>query len=407
MNLGILHTALVFILVFTVLVFFHELGHFLTAKLFRMKVHEFGFGLPLPGTKRLFRFAFDGETEYTVWPFLFGGFVRIAGMEIDYAESPKDKAIEETNEEHPETAPRTPHAVPDTEIGGTTNLHALRQETAEVDKAEPDGFNSRPIYQRFLVILAGPVFSFLLGWLALCSIGFTTGFPDKTLLTVHQDPAPNTIAYAAGLRVGDALTGFNGKTAADSDEVLKAIHESAGKELTLTIRSENGKTRTISVIPKGEKVAGTDKLEGRLGFIPEPKPLTYRRVSVAESFERGNNMVGLWFSTMGKLLASGAIKDNVGGPVAIAKETHSAAKSGGMATLGLLGQLSLSLGLFNLFPIPVLDGGHLSLMLVEAIRRRKLTAEQQGRVLATGFAILAVLFVLIMFKDITGLFRRG
>ena len=410
MILSFLHTAVVFVLVFTVLVFFHELGHFLAAKFFRMKVHEFGFGLPIPGTKRLCRFAFDGETEYTIWPFLFGGFVRIAGMEIDTHQAttvrdemdkikvgPPDQTIFTDAEE--EARPGT--------VLGTTNAHTLRQEAAEVADAIPDGFNDRPIYQRFGVILAGPVFSFLLGWFALCLLGFTTGIPDKTRMTVADYAGKNTVAETAGIRLGDAITGVDGKPADHAEDVLDAIHDGAGKPLRLTITDKEGQTRIVTVVPKAETVEGVSKPIGRIGITPDIETVTYRHQGIAESFQGGTNMTGRWFSMMAQLIKSGAIKNNVGGTVAIVRETHNAAQKGGFETLGLLGQLSLSLGLFNLLPIPILDGGHLSLMMVEAVRRRKLTAEQQGRVAMTGFAILAALFILINSKDIFNLFKHS
>lgn len=389
MNLGILHTAVTFALVFSALVIFHELGHFLAAKMFRMRVLEFAIGF----WTRVARIAYDGQTEYTIRCLPVGGFVRIAGMEADESEEPTPEHTAELAKSGLET----------------TNVSTLHQENAEAAASpnfDPDGFNNRPIFQRFTVILAGPVFSFLLGWLAFCSIGMI-GLPDKTVCTVVDFAGSATVAQAAGLHPGDALLGYNDKTPENGTDVIDAIRDSPGKELTLTVRGEDGQVRKIKLTPKPEKDPELDKPVGRIGIQPGMRVLSYRHLSFADSVSLGTNFTGRWFKMIGALIASGAIKDNVGGPITMVRQTHVAAQNGTSASVELLAQLSLSIGVTNLLPIPILDGGHLLLMAIEAIRRRKLSLEWQGRVMMGGFAILAVLVVLILFKDITGLFHHG
>lgn len=371
---------LVFLLIFTILIVFHELGHFLAAKAFRMKVHEFAIGFFQPK----FRYAFDGETEYTIRAFPLGGFVRIAGMEIE-----DEQATQGT---------------PDKSDGAeTTNMRALNQEAAEVDGKVQDGFNTRPVFQRFIVYLAGPVFSFLLGWLALCLIGCTVGLVTKTQVGVGK-VTPDSIAAQAGIRQGDVIVGVNGSDVSDTVEVLSTIQTSAGKPVVLRVRREDGtQTRDVTVTPKAEKADG-GKVVGRIGFVVDEIPLAVQRVSVPESFTFGNTRTVEWFQSLPALFSPGQIKNSLGGPVAIFRETQTATNRGGPLPMALLGQLSLSLGLFNLFPIPVLDGGHLTLLTLEAIRRRKLTSGQTIAVQLTGFAMLAALFLFVMFKDI---FMRG
>ncbi|MES2459145.1 MAG: M50 family metallopeptidase [Armatimonadota bacterium] len=380
--MGLLTTALTFILIFAVLVFFHELGHFLFAKLFKMRVEEFALGM---GKPKLRVFS-DGETEYTLRAFPLGGFVRIAGMEI---EDSYESRLAGTGERRSG----------DDDGLETTNVRTLRQEEAEVSGVDPNGFNSRPIYQRFLVILAGPVFSFLLGWLALCTVGFFFGVPDKTTLKINTviDGGP---AARAGMQAGDTFLSINDKPVESGEAVLTQIRNSAGTPLRFTVRTAGGVERTISVTPEAGKLEGEAKPVGQIKIQPRPFILSSKRLGLGESFAQGNSDVALWFATIGKLFASGNLKNNVGGPVAIVKQTHEAVGIGGGLPMMLLGQLSLSLGFFNLLPIPILDGGHLALMFLEAIRRRKLTAEQTQRVFATGLAILGLFFVYVMVKDI-------
>jgi len=388
--MGAIQNILNFILVIGVLVFFHELGHFLFAKLFKMKVEEFALGMG----PRAIRLGYDGETEYTIRWLPIGGFVRIKGMEVeDSVESRLTGAGGDDRRD-------------DRHHSGfeSTNHGTLEQEAEEVSGADPDGFNNRPIPQRFWVIFGGPLFSFLLGWLLLCSIGFTFGVPTKSTIRIGT-VAPGSVAQQAGIRSGEVISAVNGKTAEDAGEVLKSIQQSPGKPLTLTLR-EGAATRELTVTPKPEQVGGDTV--GRLGFGPKEVVLESKRVSLAESFQIGNANLGIWFHAIGQLFTSfSKAKESVGGPVAIFETTRLASELGGGTMMSLIGQLSLSLALFNLFPIPVLDGGHLTLMGLEAIRKRKLTAEQTNRVFTAGLALLLMLFVAVMYKDIMRLITRG
>ena len=378
-----LQTILTFALMFTLLVFFHELGHFSAAKWLKMRVEEFAFGLPIPGTKRLFRFAFDGQTEYTVWPVLAGGFVRIKGMEIeDFGD--EEKAVDET----------------ETEPFPTTGANLLMQEAQEVSGADPDGFNNRPIRHRFAVIAAGPLFSFIFGWLVLCSIGMIAGVPDSARLVIGE-VQKDSVAAKSGLQNGDAILSINGRTL-EMDAALLTIQTSAGKPLVFSLRSVDGATRQVTATPEASQLSGETKPVGRLGFVLDGETLTSHRVGPVESFKNGTLMTRNWFVLMGSIVKSGQVKDTLGGPVRIFKETKKASRRGLADTMGLTAMLSLSLGLFNLFPIPVLDGGHLLLMGVEFVRGKKLTGQQTARVLTSGFIFLALMTVVILFKDIFG-----
>ncbi|MBC8103450.1 MAG: site-2 protease family protein [Cytophagales bacterium] len=383
--MGYLTTALTFILIFATLVFFHELGHFLLAKFFKMRVDEFALGMGRPKL-RLFS---DGETEYTLRAIPIGGFVRIAGMEIEDAYESRL------------TGTGRPASGEGSKAAGLegTNVGTMRQEADEVSGVDPAGFNSRPIYQRFLVILAGPVFSFLLGWVALCSVGFLFGTPDKTTLKINNVIAGGPAARA-GMQNGDTFVSINGRPIEDGAKLLTTIRESAGTPLRFRVRTAGGQERAITVTPQSGTIPGEAKPVGQIKIEPKPVILTSKRVGITESIQQGNADVLLWFQTLGKVFASGKLKDNVGGPVAIVRQTHMAVDLGGGVPLSFLGQLSLSLGFFNLLPVPILDGGHLALMALEAIRRRKLSAVQTQRVFTAGFALLCLLFVYVMFKDL-------
>jgi len=387
--MALLQTLGTYLVIFAILVFFHELGHFLIAKAFRMRVEEFAFGFG----PRVVRVANDGETDYTIRAIPLGGFVRIAGMEVEDAMEARLTGAG--------------HNTSDKNDNGfeTTNAHALEQESAEVSGAVKDGFNDRPVYQRFGVILAGPVFSFLVGWIALCLIGVTYGLPSRSLFGVVSvlDGKP---AMRAGIKSGDILTGVNDNANADFLAVFSAIKASPGKPVRLLVKGKNDVIRPVTVTPDAATDEITGAKIGRIGVAPGEYPVDLRRVSIARSFDEGTQMVGRWFSTLGELVKRKQLGDSVGGPIKMVQAVGDANKQGGPAPLSLLGQFSLSLGLFNLFPIPVLDGGHLVLLTLEAVRRRKLTRVQTERVLATGLAVLAAFFLFVMFKDVRGLLGR-
>ena len=382
-----LMTGVTFLVLLAILIIFHELGHFSAAKLFRMRVEEFAFGFG----KRIARVGFDGETEYTIRARPLGGFVRIAGMEIE-------DAVERRLTGAPGDADRR-----ETE---TTNTALLEQEVAEVSGGDADGFNSRPIYQRFLVILAGPVFSVVLAWLAFCLVGALFGIPDTSVSRFGV--TPGSPAARAGLRSGDAITAVNGAPVTD-ESLVRAIHDAAGKPLRLSVRSgeKAGEftTREAVVTPRAERDADGKRI-GRIGIEFGLYPPTMKPVPLASALSLNNWYMRKSIEDLGSMFRRGVNRDTISGPVGIVQSPHRPRRAGLPSQLLLLGGLSFSVGLFNLLPIPILDGGHLTLLTLEAIRGRKLTADQMQRVMLTGFALIIALIVLVTFNDITRLFHR-
>lgn len=388
-----LYATFSFIVILAILVFFHELGHFSAAKLFKMRVEEFALGFG----KRLVRVGYDGQTEYTIRAIPLGGFVRIAGMEIEDA----------AERRLTEMGGGGRRAEEDSDSGlENTNTTLIEQEAAEVDGAVEDGFNTRPLFQRFIVILAGPVFSLILGWLTLCLVGVVVGLPLGTATTKIAAVVAGGAAEKAGLRAGETITAIDGSPVRTGEAMIKAIHAAPEKPLRFTVRAESGgATREVTVTPQPGSVDG--KTVGLIGIRPASSDDAVKRVSLAKSFEAGNLMTGVFFKQLGTIFARGQIKDNLGGPIRIFQGTREAVSAGGPNPMLLAAQLSLSLGVFNLFPIPILDGGHLALLTLEGIRGRKLTAEQTNRVFTAGFAIIMLLFAFIMFNDISKLFGKG
>jgi regulator of sigma E protease len=338
-----LTTALALIVLLGTLVLFHEFGHFSAAKLFRIRVDEFAFGFG-PKWLRLFK---RGDTEYTIHPFPLGGFVKLAGME------PGEEDV--------------------------TN-----------------GFNTKPVWQRIVVYFAGPLMSFVLAALVFFTMGVTVGLPTGKGMTNRVDIVmPDSEAARVGLKSGDLIVSIDGKQLRNGDEMVAIIHNSPGKRLTLVVARDD-REFTIRATPQPSR-AGRGKVQGLLGFLPAT---ARERLGFTDSFVFGIHTTRTFVGAMVQLMFSREVKDALGGPLAIADATQTSVKRGPSGFLELMGILSLSLGVINLFPIPILDGGAIVLLAAEGIRGRRLSPRTIETAQRIGLTVIAFLFLAIMSMDI-------
>ncbi|MCL6519919.1 MAG: M50 family metallopeptidase [Armatimonadetes bacterium] len=337
-------TSLALIIIIGALIFFHELGHFAAAKLFRIRVEEFAFGFG-PKFIRIFK---RGETEYTIHPIPLGGFVKLAGME------PGKEDI-------------------------------------------PGGFNSKPVGQRMLVYFSGPLMSFVLAYLIFCMLGVVIGLPTGIINKVDL-VAPGSEAERIGLKTGDLIVSINGEKIDSGMEMLKIIHGSPNKRLTLVIQRD-GELLTKVGTPQPQMQEGGKKI-GILGFLPAP---VLKRVSIGESVVYGTKTTKVFLTNILASIFSREIADSVGGPISIADAARTGVERGLNGLLQLTAVLSLSLGIINLLPIPVLDGGHLMLLLVEAIRGKRISQATMELAIRIGITTIAIIFLLIMYLDLNRL----
>jgi regulator of sigma E protease len=235
-------------------------------------------------------------------------------------------------------------------------------------------------------------------------VPLTAGIPSGITLNKVDTVKPGSEAEKIGLKSGDTITGINGKSVSDGEALVTAIHASPGKPVTLIVQ-RNGATLTIVGVPQltdldGQKV-------GILGFSPVLKETHGKRASILESFNFANNITLAFFTTMGDFFSHPSVKSirqNLGGPIMIAKvESHAAAQ--GPANLAeVVGEITMSLAVMNLLPIPILDGGYLMFFLVEALRKgKRLTFQEQQNFMLAGLAIIGMMFIFIMYNDITRL----
>jgi regulator of sigma E protease len=383
----IIKTAITYIIMLGILVVVHEWGHFIVARIFKIRVDEFAIGFG----PRALRIGRRGDTEYNVRWIPLGGYVKIAGMEPD--EEPllavRDKAQKfmGTDESALSKAPLL-----------AENLPNMEETEAQRKNDAVDGFYSKPLWQRSLVIFAGPLMSFLFGYFLFCTIGFFTGTPFADNEVDHV--APNSVAQQIGLKAHDRIVKIDDTTITDGIQMVDIIHHSANKMLTLTI-ARGGQTVIIKGTPKvqpGEDSGGYPIF----GFTPGEE---IRHATFRESIAMGNDMTVQVFSNLETLIRNHKLSEfrsHAGGPIYIAEVTSQAVRQGPPFELSLAAQLSISLAIFNLFPIPILDGGHLLLFFVEAVRRgRRLTLEQQQNFMLAGLAIIGILFIFIMINDVT------
>jgi len=515
----LIETTIALALVFGALVVFHELGHFISAKLVGIRVEEFAVGFG-PKLLRLFR---RGDTEYTIHPVPLGGFVKLAGME-----------------------------------------------PGEEDIA--DGFQAQPVWKRALVIFSGPFASFVLAMLVFVGLGVFWGFQDYSRPQNRVGMVqPKTEAARIGLRAGDRVLYINGRKIDNGREMTQVIHANPGKRLELRI-ARNGKKISLVAYPRwevrymgvtwsfqrgnepladgvydpklaakagikdgdrlvainDERILGGAKMtraiesgagkaaelriqrgrntltrsvtvpvnwmdaagarwifaEGRafadedpnrpgrlggdpslktsdqlvsingksvasarqfqgalarsrgkdlrlvvrrfgeqgslqvrvpasaarvvdigyhdsrglLGFVTEP---SLKKVGLAASVKQGLAETWLRASALIDTLFSEKVGEDVGGPVMIAKMTQSSVALGPYWVLMMMGMLSLSLAVINLLPIPILDGGHLAILALEAVRRRRLTLQQMQAVNTVGLAIVGTIIIAVLLSDIT------
>ena len=337
--------GIIFVIIFlSILILIHELGHFLVAKKFGLFVEEFGFGLPPKiWSKKI------GETIYSINALPFGGFVKIFG--------------EDGN-----------------------NLEKLPESERKKN------FASLKIWQRALIISAGVLFNFVLGWMVI-SLVFVIGTPQAVVIT---DIKKNSPAMEINLKAGDKIIGF-----VDTNKFIKYINENRGKEVSLNI--ERGKEKiNFNVVPRINPPVG----EGSLGVglvdagLPKKNPIA----SIWEGFKTSIELVKNIFLALVDLAVKAVIGkasfEQIAGPVGIIKLTSQAGSLGFIYLLQLLAMISLNLAVLNIFPFPALDGGRLIFLGIEKIKGSPINPKFEKIINTAGFIFLILLMAVITIKDI-------
>jgi regulator of sigma E protease len=347
-----------FVVVLSVLVFVHELGHFVVAKRAGVKVEEFGFGYPLPNGLLTITFFRRGETAYTLNPIPFGGFVRMAGEEDPNAER---------------------------------------------------SLASKSKLVRVGVLLAGSVMNVLLG-IVFFSLCFMVGWPeavefDNAIITSVISGSP---AEQASLRIGDIVIRADDEYIDNPDELVAYTRTKLNQEMLLVVKRE-GKILKVSVTPRLDS-EGISRIGVAIDAVPTKIGLkTYPfREAILQGLKRTIGIIAFTFY-IPVLLFRGLLSIEMArpiGPVGIAQLAsqavrQSVATSWWFPILNLMALLSTGLAIANLLPVPGLDGGRIFFVIVEAIRGKRIDPEKEGAVHLIGLVLLLTLMIFITYQDIT------
>ncbi len=346
-----------FLVVLSGLIFVHEFGHFIVARRLGIRVVKFsiGFGPRVWGIVRR-------GTDYCISAVPLGGFVKMLG-----------------------------------ELPG--------EEVAPEDI--PVSFSHRPVWHRVLVVAAGPVFNLLFAWLIFFLILLLYGNP--VVLPEIGDVQPGSPAQAAGIKPGDSIVSVNAHPVRSWDEVSNMIKSGDGGEITLQL-DRDGRLITVTVTPELRAIRnifGEEEKVPVIGVTASGK-LVIEDVSPVSAFVQGFvrtwDMIVLTFQGFVKIVENVVPVSSLGGPIMIAQMAGQQAEQGMLNLFFFMAILSINLGILNLLPIPVLDGGHLVFYAIEAVLGHPLTTRQMQFAQQVGFALLGSLMILVFYNDLARIF---
>ena len=327
------------------LIVLHEGGHFLVARLCGMRVERFsiGFGPTLLGFKR-------GGTTFQIAPIPLGGFVQITGL------NPSE----------------------------------------EFDHSDPYVYPNRPRWMRLMTILAGPAANYATAVVLMFIVLLTFGMPSKTQKII--EPVPGKPAAAAGLAAGDVLVEANGHPVSADAPIGEIIRAGQGAPVTVKVQRK-GQPLSFTVTPERQS-SGAYQIGIQIGPVDERTPVAFPS-AVKEA------IVYPYYTSIGILgglydMIRGRVHADLSGPIGITKQIAKAADRGAVDFLGMIIMLSVYLGLFNLLPLPALDGGRALFLAVESALRRKVNPRIEATVHTVGFVLLLGVLIIVSFKDIFG-----
>ena len=366
-----------FILALGPLIFVHELGHFLLAKFFGVRVEKFslGFGPKLYGKK-------IGDTEYLLSAFPLGGYVKMFG-EGGYIEGGEVHTADGVDNLPADELP----------------METLRELTAEEKTCS---FAHKPVLARIGIVIAGPVFNLLFAWLIfiiLCMVGV------PTVTTKIGEALKDKPAAKAGIQKGDVITAINNLPVSRWDQIAEGVAASNGKPLALSVkRDSQALSFTITPEPRISKNLFGEKVNGYAVGVASAGEVITEYFGPLEAAVKGTEqtwkVIELTFMSLVKMAQRVVPMDSVGGPIMIADMAGKMAESGGASFLAFIALISINLGVLNLLPVPVLDGGHLVFFFMELVFRRPVPQKFREYAQQIGMVLLLGLMVLAFYNDI-------
>jgi regulator of sigma E protease len=349
-------TFLSAIILLGLIIFVHELGHFLSAKLMGVRVLKFslGFGPKLIGKKY-------GDTEYLISSIPFGGYVKMLG----------ESSGEELQEEEKVFA-----------------------------------FNYQPVWKRFIIVFLGPLFNLVFAVIIFVFV-FSYGIP--VLLPEVGDVLPQSPAERAGLMKGDTVISIDGSQVTQWDEMTNIIHTSPGRSLNLRIKRKS-EVITLSVMPEKKRIQdlfGQGKEVGLIGIKPSGSTFIKKSnpsESLTNAVSRTWEIAVLTIVSIVKLIQRVIPMETLGGPILIVQMAGEQASQGVLNFFVFMAIININLGVLNLLPIPILDGGHILFLGIEAIRRKPLGEKIMSIAQRVGLAFILFIMAFAIYNDLIRIF---
>ena len=393
------------LLVFGLVVFVHELGHFVAAKLVGVYAPRFSNGFGPALLKRRV-----GETEYVLAALPLGGYVRMASREDEVM-----ARIEGGGEHPPGTVPTTGANA----AGRAVDDHAgdpHRGKDWDPEAMAPFGpkpvpehrwFESKSLVARLFILLAGVTMNVLLAYVINAGSVVARGRPY--IPAVIDSAVAGRPAALAGLTRGDSVVAVNGEAVRTWSQVVERVAPVTNGTVTLRV-VRAGTPRDVTLSPKPEQaqdpVTGTPKTVGRIGVLPRAVEAR-ERLSLGGALAEGARETAFAATSVVRVLrglfGGDVAVSNLGGPIAIARTSVQAARLGFEPLLRLISFLSVNIAVLNLLPIPVLDGGQVVINLLEAAKGSAFSLRTREYILRAGVAAVALLFVTVMWNDLARL----
>jgi regulator of sigma E protease len=345
-------TLIAAIIVFGIIIFVHEFGHFIMAKLTGVRVEEFSLGMGplLLGHKR-------GETKYSLRAIPIGGYCKMTGENYE----------------------------------------------AEEEVPEHKRFDKKPVWARMSIIVAGSFMNILLAVVIFALLYSAIGIPKDFGNTIGQVEA-NSVAEAGGLQAGDRITKINDQSVKNWTDITKVIHNYPNQELTLEIQRGQEKF-TVALTPRYNE----ELKIGIIGITPSEQDIIFQKTGVLNGIRRGFEqtfaITRLMLEQLGMMVTGKVAADGVAGPVGIIQLIGQSAAYGFFYVANFTAIISINLGIINMLPIPALDGSRFLFLLYEGIFRRRINPEKENFVHLIGFALLIMLMVFITYQDVARIAR--
>lgn len=347
-------TIIYFILILGIIVCIHEFGHFLFAKKSGIYVYEFSIGMG----PRLFKWnRKNDETEYSIRLLPIGGYVQMAGEDLEAdkkSEIPKEKQMQ-----------------------------------------------NKKWYQRFLTIIAGVMFNFILAIVLLFIIALMNGAPS--LGTKIGEVSSNSPAALAGLEKNDKIIKVGNRNVNNSDMLMLELQVGKEKSVTFVVEKEDKTKKTIKITPKKVEVDGNEAYQ--YGFSLEAKTSHNLLDCIKYAFKKTVSLIEQMIFIIGYLFMGTLSLNSLAGPIGIFQVVGETAKAGFLNIVYLIAFMSINVGFINLLPIPAFDGGRLLFLIIEKIKGSPVSPKVENAIHGVGFILLMLLMVLITYNDIVRLFH--